>query len=216
MNISPGGLATGIGSLPHLDAAAAVDLVRRYCPAGPHWPQLPKANKREYFTFQNLQLLLDLGLLEMESDRRARFASDAPEWPERLADFYSIYLEASAGSVQALDRLAFPPGAADGWYRFYDDLRTRGSGPARFLKGQVAGLLTVGFRITDPRGIPAYYDPQLRDVLLKQLGLQAAWQARHPGSIRPAGADLHGRPGDLQLRHGRPDRRHPAERSSPS
>jgi hypothetical protein len=181
MSISPGGLATGIGSLPHLDAAAAVDLVRRYCPAIPHWPQLPRANKREYFTYQNLQLLLDLGLLQIEGDRHALFDCDAPEWPERVAEFYGIYLEAAEGSQQALDRLAFSPGAADGWDRFCDDLAARGYGGARFLKGQVAGLLTAGFEITDPGGRPAYYNPQLRDVLLKQLSLQAAWQARSLG-----------------------------------
>lgn len=177
MTISPGGLPTGIGSLPYQDAAMAVSLVKKYFPVIPHWPQLPKANKREYFTYQCLQLLLDLGLLKIERDTHASFTCDDPEWPDRLTAFYDVYLQASAGSEVALARLAFPPGAADGWYRLYGELESQGPGPARFLKGQIVGLLSVGFQITDPRGRPAYYDPQLRDVLLKQLSLQAAWQA---------------------------------------
>ncbi len=183
MRISPGGLPTGIGSLPHLDAEAAVALVKRHFPAIPHWPQLPKANRREYFTHQFLQLLLDLGLLRVEGETRASFACDDPEWPERLAAFYDIYLQACAGSEDAFARLAFPPGAAEGWYRFYDELEERGTGGARFLKGQIVGLLSVGFQVTDSRGRPAYYDPQLRDVLLKQLSMQAAWQARALGKF---------------------------------
>jgi hypothetical protein len=175
---SPGGLPTGIGSLPYLDAGLAVSLVKKYFPAIPHWPQLPKANRREYFTYQNLNLLLDLGLLQIERSDHAFFTCDDAAWPDRLAAFYEIYLQASAGSEEAFARLAFPPGAADGWYRFHRELEDWGTGEARFLKGQVSGLLSVGFQINDPRGRPAYYDPQLRDVLLKQLSLQAAWQAR--------------------------------------
>jgi hypothetical protein len=175
--IRPGGLPTGIGSLPYLDKDTAVALVKKYFPAVPHWPQLPRANKREYFTYQNLNLLAELGLLQIERYDRAFFASDDAAWPERLAAFYEIYLQAGAGNVEALARFAFPPGAADGWYRFYGDLEEQGTGPARFLKGQIAGLLTVGFQITDPRGRPAYYDSQLRDLLLKQLSIQASWQA---------------------------------------
>ncbi len=175
--ISPGGLPTGIGSLPYLDAGLAVAMVKKYFPTIPHWPQLPRANRREYFTYQNLNLLSELGLLQIERYDRAFFTSDDAAWPERLAAFYEIYLQAGDGNAEALARFAFPPGAADGWYRFYRDLEDQGPGPARFLKGQIAGLLTIGFQITDPRGLPAYYDPQLRDVLLKQLSLQAAWQS---------------------------------------
>jgi hypothetical protein len=177
LQISPCGLPTGIGSLPYLDADAAVALVKRYFPAVPHWPQLPKANQREYFTYQNLNLLAELGLLQIERYDRAVFTCDGADWPERLAAFYDIYLQAADGNTEALARFAFPAGAADGWYRFYSELEAQGPGPAQFLKGQIAGLLTIGFQITDPQGRPAYYDPQLRDVLLKQLCMQAAWQA---------------------------------------
>lgn len=41
------GLATGIGSLPHTDAEEAVDLVLKYCPQVPFWPQLPRRDARE-------------------------------------------------------------------------------------------------------------------------------------------------------------------------
>ena len=41
------GLATGIGSLPLVDAQKAIDLIFRYVPSAPFWPQLPKCDMRE-------------------------------------------------------------------------------------------------------------------------------------------------------------------------
>ena len=41
------GLATGIGSFPLTDVQVALDLILRYVPAAPFWPQLPKCNLRE-------------------------------------------------------------------------------------------------------------------------------------------------------------------------
>ncbi len=108
-SISPGGLPTGIGSLPHLDADTAVALVKRYFPAVPHWPQLPKANRREYFTYQNLNLLSELGLLQIERYDRAFFTSDDAAWPERLAAFYEIYLQAGDGNAEASGQVRLSP-----------------------------------------------------------------------------------------------------------
>ncbi|MDD4954058.1 MAG: hypothetical protein PHG40_04020, partial [Candidatus Omnitrophica bacterium] len=41
------GLATGIGSLPHTQASMALELIFKYCPRAPFWPQLPKRDVKE-------------------------------------------------------------------------------------------------------------------------------------------------------------------------
>ena len=41
------GLATGVGSLPHQDADSALDLIFKYLPSIPFWPQLSKRDSRE-------------------------------------------------------------------------------------------------------------------------------------------------------------------------
>ncbi|MDH7576404.1 MAG: hypothetical protein QHH75_01025 [Bacillota bacterium] len=183
MNFHPAGLATGIGSLPHTDPFFAVSLVKKYFPYLPHWPQLPRATRREGYLIQFLQLLQELELLQVRNGNWAYFTSDDPAWPERLARFYEIYLQAASGNEESLDHFAFPQGAAEGFYHLLRDLMENGTGRARFLKGQIVGLLTVGFQITDPEGRPAYYNSHLRDVLLKQLSLQAAWQVRTLGKF---------------------------------
>ncbi|KUK32601.1 MAG: Uncharacterized protein XD63_0169 [Thermoanaerobacterales bacterium 50_218] len=181
MNFVPTGLATGIGSLPHKDPAYAVSLVRKFFPYIPHWPQLPKLTPLEGYLHQFLECLLQLGLLKVDNGRSPMFACDEPDWPDRLARFYELYIEVSAGNKELLAQFAFPSGAAEGFYHLVEDLSEKGVGEAQYLKGQVVGLLSVGFQITDPQGKPAYYDPQLRDVLLKQLCLQAAWQVHTLG-----------------------------------
>lgn len=183
MKFSPCGLATGIGSLPHTDPAAAISIIKECLPVIPHWPQLPRSTEREFYYTQFLQVLLDLGLLRVEKGTRACFPDEDPDWLERLASFYELYLQAAEGDSSALRRFAFPPGAAEGFYHFFDELHRSGLGRARYLKGQVVGLLTAGFQITDQKGVPSYYNQQLRDVILKQLSLQAAWQVQTLGEF---------------------------------
>jgi hypothetical protein len=178
MHFHPCGCATGIGSLPHLDPAIAVSLVEEYLPIIPHWPQLPRLSVKEHFCTQFLQVLNDLGLLRVENGTKAYFLDEEDGWPERLASFYELYIRAAEGDEEVLKKFSFPPGSAEGFYYFYGELKKKGTHRAKYLKGQVVGLLSVGFQVTNQSGVPAYYDAQLRDVLLKQLSLQAAWQVK--------------------------------------
>lgn len=184
MQFHPCGCATGIGSLPHLDPGTAVSLVRKYFSLMPHWPQLPRCSAQEFFCTQFLQILQDLGLLRVEKGTKASFLNEEPDWPERLAEFYELYMQVVEGNLEILDKFSFPPGSAEGFYSFYDELIEEGPGEAKYLKGHVVGLLSIGFQITDQQGKPAYYDPQLRDIMLKQLSLQAAWQVHTLGKFR--------------------------------
>lgn len=181
MELHPQGLATGIGSLPHTDPEAAVALVRKFLPVIPHWPQLPASTHKEFYLTQFLNLLQEVGLLRVTGRTSAVFATDDPAWTDNQASFYDLYLKALDGDHESLERLAFPPGSAAGFEQFCRELALVGTGSARYLKGQVVGLLTVGFQITDPERRPAYYDQQLRDLLLKQLSLQAAYQVKTLG-----------------------------------
>jgi hypothetical protein len=178
MHFHPCGCATGIGSLPHLDPAIAVSLVEEYLPIIPHWPQLPRLSVKEHFCTQFLKVLNDLGLLRVENGTKAYFLDEEDGWPERLASFYELYIRAAEGDEEVLKKFSFPPGSAEGFYYFYGELKKKGTHRAKYLKGQVVGLLSVGFQVTNQSGVPAYYDAQLRDVLLKQLSLQAAWQVK--------------------------------------
>ncbi|ACA59956.1 uroporphyrinogen decarboxylase/cobalamine-independent methonine synthase family protein [Candidatus Desulforudis audaxviator] len=174
---APGGLATGIGSLPYTEPEPALNLIGAYLPAMPHWPQLPLLGPQEGFVLQFLYPLLETGLLERDGDK-VYFATGATDWPERLAAFYALYLAAEEGDREALERFAIPREAASGFYAF---LERAPAGPAAFVKGQVVGPLTAAFQLTDAGGRPAYYDEQLRDLVVKNLAFQGRWQAEALG-----------------------------------
>lgn len=186
MDFHPAGLATGIGSLPFLEADQAVQFILEKVPDIPHWPQLPQRGEQEGFVFQFLYPLVNYGLLSI-SNGRASFDTAHPDWANRLTRFYSVYLEVEAGNSRALEEFAFPPDAAAGFYAFQEEVSKRGPAGALYFKGQLAGPLTIAFQLEDEKGRLAYYDDQLRDLVVKSLALHARWQAEKLSALgRPA------------------------------
>ncbi|MBU4534033.1 MAG: hypothetical protein U1D96_09775 [Eubacteriales bacterium] len=169
-------LPMAIGSLPYRSPEPALTLIGRETPLIPHWPQLPLRGAQEGFVLQNLNLLMEVGVLERDGEKVV-FATEAEDWPDRLAAFYMIYLAVEEGDEKALDQFAMPEESATGFYAFLEAMKT-GTGDAVCLKGQVVGPLTAGFQLTDRAGRPAYYDDQIRDVIVKNLAMTARWQAR--------------------------------------
>jgi len=170
----PEGLITGIGSTPFLEPEPAIEMVMQTLSLAPHWPQLPKRGDMEGFVLQFLSPLVDCGILVRDGEKMY-FATEDGDWANRLAQFYSLYLAVEEGDEGALDSFAIPEEAAVGFWAFLR--RLENAGPLAYVKGQVVGPLTVGFRLTDAKGRPAYYDEQIRDVIVKNLALHARWQA---------------------------------------
>ncbi|MDN5346804.1 MAG: hypothetical protein PWP65_368 [Clostridia bacterium] len=166
----------GIGSLPYREPGPALKLIRECLPAIPHWPQLPLRGHEEHFLFQSLAPLIRLGLIKEEEGAMPYFTALEDGWTERLTAFYGFYLQLEEGGMEALSGFSIPERAAVGFYAFLQDLEAQGTGEARFLKGQVAGPVTAGLYLTDGTGRPAFYEPQLRDLLVKTTALQARWQ----------------------------------------
>lgn len=176
MAFKPAGLLTGIGSLPYTDPGQALSLIFSTMPQIPHWPQMPRIGANEGFVFQFLTPLVSTGLVKVEKDR-AFFDSGNPRWAEMLADFYTLYMAAAEGDSGALEAFSLPESPASGFYAFLKYIEDKGPGETLFYKGHLAGPLTVGFQLKDHRGRLAYYEDQLRDVLVKTLALHARWQA---------------------------------------
>ena len=169
--------ATGIGSLPYPDPAPATDLIFAAFPSLPHWPQLPRRGAREGMVHQFFNPLVTTGLLTVK-ENRTFFATSGPDWPQRLTEFYGLALAAEDGDAGALEHFAMPPSAALGFYAFLSEVDRRGTAGIAAVKGQIAGPLSAAFFIKDEQGKAAYYDDQLRDLVVRTLALSARWQAR--------------------------------------
>lgn len=171
----PRGLATGIGSMPFTNPADALSLVMAEMPEVPHWPQLPLRNRQEHFIYQFLRPLVDCGMLSFQNQRWS-FDTSRENYPECLTRFYSRYLAAEDGSPECLQSFLPPPGAAAGFHAFLC-LQADGFSRAHYIKGQIAGPLTIALELKEEHGRPAYYQADLRDTIVRTLALNARGQA---------------------------------------
>jgi len=167
--ILPQVLTTGVGSLPHADAQAAVALISGALAEAPHIPQLSKADPREQMWLQCTEGLPRF-CVDFEQQRYFFDTSGDP-----LADverFYDQYLQIVDGA--APDAFAIGPVYGRSIHAFRESLRA-GDGKLPFIKVQVTGPLSFGMTVTDETGRPIFYHPVFRDIACKGMGLKAVW-----------------------------------------
>lgn len=162
MNVK--GLATGIGSLPFLDAQKAIDLILRCCPYAPFWPQLPKCDMREGMIAQFSENLPGLKI----DERGLRFAPVDKE--KELEVFYERFIE------QDLSYFKLSPDFSRGLHAFYQRLKKADLSRIEFIKCQVTGPFTFCSGINDPDGNPILHDEVLMQAMVKGLSMKALWQ----------------------------------------
>jgi methionine synthase II (cobalamin-independent) len=162
---------TGIGSLPHRDPEEAVRFIFRYLEKIPHWPQLPKRDKKEEMTRQFLEGMP--GIREEEDRIWIEPPSEAPEEWER---FYEELQK------EDLSPFGISPERAMGFYAFLEGLKGK---KVSFVKGQIIGPFTLGFSLKDKKGRFAFYDEEIREMIVKALNRKAKWQVRKLKEVKP-------------------------------
>lgn len=171
MNFQPTCLGAVIGSLPHTDARQAVELVLKYTPEVPAWPQLPK------LPHEDMMLQFTEGMPGLvERDGRTYFDTSASAFEEELLEFYEKYIMASeAEDQQSLEHFQTSRVYASGLHEF---LAVPDLPDAVIVKGQITGPITLGMTLVDQDRRCAYYDSRLREMLVKSLSMKAKWQIR--------------------------------------
>ena len=156
------GLATGIGSMPHKDADTALDLIFKYLPQIPFWPQLPQRDMREGMVAQFSENLAGVkftaqGLIFRPDDKE-------------LEAFYERLI------AQDVDYFKISPDIALGLDRFYARLQKENLKKAEFIKCQVTGPFTFAASINDADGQALLHNAVYRQAILKGLAMKALWQ----------------------------------------
>lgn len=172
----PSGLATGIGSLPFTDVHQALELIWKELPEIPHWPQLPRRGKTEHFINQFLKPLVDCGMLVQKGDSWS-FDTAGDTCAECMTDFYSICLPAEDNDPVCSKSFLPSSESAAGFHAFLSGSKDKGLDKALYVKGQIAGPLSIALELKDQQGRPAYYQENLRDMLVRTLSLNARFQA---------------------------------------
>jgi len=165
------GMATAVGSMPHVDPYEACSLVSHYLTEIPTWPQLPRrALENMYFQFRpsflpRLREEVD-GTMYIDMDLSQDITQEVSTELEQL---YSDELNNDFEQYKIReDRRA-------GFDAFIERLLEKADRPLA-VKGQVIGPISWGLKVTDNKQRPALYNDIVADALARHLKLTAAWQ----------------------------------------
>ena len=151
------GLPIGIGSLPHKDAETAVDLIFKYLPNIPFWPQLPRLNKQEGMVSQFTE--------KFPIASGASVNTGLEEFYENITksgiEYFKISKNYSAGIYALKDRLTKEP----------DLLKN-----IKFIKCQITGPFTAAASLKNEKGGLYLHDPVFLQVFIEGLKMKALWQ----------------------------------------
>ena len=165
----PAWLPMAIGSFPLPEPQAAWDLVLKYMPRIPVWPQLPRRSFLENMYAQYSEnfpsVVVDLAKEKIYVDHNQNLDRDL----ERL---YVAYLQGE------LEFGAVSPRYASGLHHLLNNpdlLQGTNGGPVA-IKGQITGPVSWGLSVVDENRRPVLYDDILADAIAKHLRLKATWQ----------------------------------------
>lgn len=174
MNIGKKFLATAIGSFPHADADSALDIIFKYLPEAPVWPQLPRLGVNEQMEIQYSE-----GMPRAIIDReKARMYFDTSgDYSEEFGEFYERYITAMDPDSGSRDcsTMAVSPAYSKGIYAFEAKLKALGK-KYPFVKVQTTGPCSFALTVTDENKRAIYYNEEFRDMIAKALAMKCRWQ----------------------------------------
>ena len=169
-------ITTGIGSFPHQDEREAFRLIFKNFPEIPFWPQLPKRSFLEGMVVQYSEGFPSFRWNEKE---QRVWVDTSHGFDKEIEKFYQR-LEANE-----LEPFRITEDFAGG-LRILKDLSSEDHRKEiKYIKGQIVGPVTFGLALADQEQKPIFYDPTLRDVLVKHLSLKARWMERKFNDLFP-------------------------------
>ena len=159
------GKPLGIGSLPHRNLDEACEVVLRYLPDSPFWPELPQRDWREGMGVEQAR---GLPGAVIDSRKQRVYFDLENDLTADLERFYESYIN------DRFDDFAISAGFLPGLEAMCVRLSSANVRPT-LLKGQLTGPTTLGLMMKDGNGKALLYDEQMMDVLVKATRLKAVW-----------------------------------------
>ena len=162
-------LATGVGSMPHADAAGAEALVwEKLADHAPFWAQLPR---RSFLENMYVQYGEQLPGLRVDAGKKSVWVDT--EAPSYLQDFEACFTKIQEKQV---DAFTISEDAGLGLHllaRRLEDQSWQG-----WVKAQVIGPVSLGLTLLDQKKTPILHNAELAELLPAYLALKAAWIIR--------------------------------------
>jgi methionine synthase II (cobalamin-independent) len=169
-------IATGIGSFPHQNEEEIFPLIFKNFPEIPFWPQLPK---RSFLEGMLVQYSEGFPSLRWNEKEQRVWVNTSDGFDKEIEKFYQ-HLE--RGELKPFEITNdFAKGL-----RILKDLTSKDhQKKIKYIKGQISGPITFGLALTDLEGKSIFYDPTLRDVLVKHLSMKARWMEKRFNDLFP-------------------------------
>jgi methionine synthase II (cobalamin-independent) len=168
--------ATGIGSFPHQDEKAVSRLILQNFPEIPFWPQLPK---RSFFEGMVVQYSQGFPCLRWDQKEQRIWVDTTQGFDKEVDRFYS-WLENGE-----LEPFQITEDFAKGLQITEDLVLEKYRKDMKYIKGQITGPITFGLSLTDQERRPIFYEPTLREILVKHLSLKARWMEKRFNELFP-------------------------------
>ncbi len=174
MSFEPRFLATAIGSMPHPNAQAALDVVLASIPEAPIWPQLSARGLLEQMEIQYSE---GMPRRVVDHDKGRMYFDTTGEYWDDLAEFYEAYMMAMDPDDGDGDCSAMAIGSehSAGLYALEERLKAAG-GQLPFVKVQTTGPCSFSLTITDQDKRLLFYNEDFRDTICKALAMKCRWQ----------------------------------------
>ena len=169
-------VATGIGSFPHKDEKEVFNLVLRNFPEIPFWPQLPK---RSFLEGMVIQYSEGFPSFKLNEKKQRAWVDTTQGFENEVEKFYGWQEKEELEPFQITEDFAI------GFDVFKDLSSEDHRKKIKYIKGQITGPITFGLALTDQEGKPIFYDPTLKDILIKHLSSKARWMERKFNDLFP-------------------------------
>lgn len=189
-DFKPNCLPLLVGSLPMENHLEATKLMLEYTPDIPLWVQLP-IYREEGMLYQFLSGMPGLVIKEIDSsilggvkDKVFYIDTAGESFEDEVLAFYESYMSimdnpSSFGKIanteDASSRFALTDLTARGFSIFMESVKALPYVPVA-VKGQVTGPITMGIGVKDQAGRLLFYDERMRDIVTKQVAMNAMWQ----------------------------------------
>jgi hypothetical protein len=174
MEFKPRFLASAVGSMPHADAAEALDVVLAAIPEAPIWPQLSGRGLNEQMEIQYSE---GMPCRTIDREKGRMFFDTSGDYTDAFTEFYEAYIQAcdpdeGTGDVSSM---ALSEDFAAGIYELEQRLAAEG-GKRPFVKCHTTGPCSFALTIVDENKRALWYNEEFRDVIIKALAMKCRWQ----------------------------------------
>ncbi|MFC1855828.1 hypothetical protein ACFL2A_04745 [Thermodesulfobacteriota bacterium] len=168
MSFNPNCMAIAIGSMPNSDINKALDIVLKYLPEAPIWPQLPKLSFNESMTAQYTE---GMPCIKIDGEHsRVYVDTTSDDYLDEVSEKLGLALDGQYEEFKISEDFAH------GFYALMERLKVDFVSSIQILKGHVIGPLSLGLSLHDPSGKSIIYDDNLKDAMINALAMKAKWQ----------------------------------------